>query len=268
MLIDQKHLAVASLASLLILGGCRKAEDLDVDASQCWNPKILRTKVGNAIFDLPPGIKFNPHHTKTPPGILQIAPKSRYSHPEYRLNCQVKDNVPFDLNNHVSYALTQSYGGNSPFLGEIRPYDPNSKDKRFSYYFSDAKDIRKINFPRYTSTFRGKRETERLLVFGFKGREAELSCQVWGAQTASEDAWVDGTTYAYACAGDIPLRMGDIIITVATAKAQLDPDTKKPRMPRPERWPIQWNDVIQKITSYRIDQSGTDNAFIASGQGV
>ena len=83
-----------------------------------------------------------------------------------------------------------------------------------------------------------------------------MPCLVWGKQNPSEDAWVDGTTYEYGCSGGIPLLMGDIIITVATPSTILDPDTKKPRMPPPERWPEQWNDAIQKITSYRIDQAG------------
>ena len=258
MSIKRKQFAVAGLAPLLILGGCWKAEDIDVDASQCWNPKIIRAKVGNAIFDLPPGIDFYIQNgNKTPPpGILMIDSKSRSSHPEYRLYCQDKKNVPYDFSNHVLYTLLPSYGRPLPLLGEIRPYDPKSKDKRFSHYIADVKDVGKIKYLRSTSTFRGKRETERLLVFGFNGREADLPCQVWGDRTPSGDAWLEGTTFAYSCAGGIPLRMDDIIITVADPNTLFNPDTKKPRKPPPELWPIQWRDAIQKITSYRIDKAG------------
>ena len=256
MSIRRKHFAVASLASLLILGGCWQAENLDVDASQCWNPKLLRAKVGSAIFDLPPGIEFRTHGEKTPPGILTISSKSRSSNPAYRAYCQNKNNVPCDFSGHVRYVLKPSYGRPLPLLGEIRPYNPSAEDKRFSYYIADVKDVGKIKYLRSTSTFRGKRETERLLVFGFNGREADLPCQVWGDRTPSGDAWLEGTTFAYSCAGGIPLRMDDIIITVADPNTLFNPDTKKPRKPPPELWPIQWRDAIQKITSYRIDKAG------------
>jgi hypothetical protein len=254
---------IPAIAFLIVLSGCWAAERKDVEASQCWNPRILRAKVGNAIFDIPKGIEFFNVDEGRPPDLLWLNLQSHSFDSNFRITCQSKSNVPLDFGDHVGYQLeSKKDGRTSKLIGEIRTYDPKSKDKRFYFYLVDMKDVLSIKLIGYTSRFNinpnsGRNlEVGRNLRFGFGGRSVEVPCQVWGELTKSEDEWVKGTTFAYSCAGGVPIRIGDIIITVTDPNALFNVQTGKVRIPPPEFWPLQWHDTVAKITSYRIDKSG------------
>ncbi|MFT4027713.1 MAG: hypothetical protein QM676_13050 [Novosphingobium sp.] len=257
--------AIIAITGMSALAGCG-TKSVDVDA--CVNPRLLRVKVAQTIFDLPNTvtsahpITMDLERTDEKLGIVSLNYAARNSDPANRSDCNRKGQPVADFG--YDMGLVYQGDGTEPAeyrlgnkmhaLLDIAKYDPQRKGSWRSEYLADVADIEHVRFVERIEIppIGNHRMGQAIYKFAYKGREIEMKCQVW------DDSKVDGRkndarpAYPNQCVPAMPFRAGDIIIGV-NQRSHAGGRGAKARLIPPEEWPKQWAYTINKILSFRVD---------------
>lgn len=246
------------------LSGCR---DRRASVDQCADPKLLRVKVGDTVFDLPNTVS-SPHalsadETRTDEklGILRLSYRAHTSDPSNRSDCNSKTQRVADFGDDMGLVFEgdgsepKDYrlGDRMHAIVEMRRYDKNNNWAGKWEYLANVEDIEKVRFvrrysiPRKTPTINAE-----AFVFAYQGRIIKMECQIW------DDSKIDGKKddprppYPNQCVPVMRFRAGDILIGVDQRGWRSDAGNRYSLIP-PEEWPKQWAFTITKLLSFRVD---------------
>jgi hypothetical protein len=265
-MIGQSRTALGLLFTLpaLILSGCNRPHGVSID--QCSNPKLLRAKVSDTVFDFPNSVGFlhgslySNEDELEKIGIVDIRYPEYEKNPEYRSDCNHKSMPVGDFKTDVRFIFKgdgtepQEYrlGNEMSSITAIRKYEPDSKSIFHSKYLADVDDIEKVVFlgvkdiPPVKNVF----GNWSIFEFGFKDRRMSMEC-AWTSAKAPYGEYKATPPFPYLC-DDMTFRSGDLLISVGQESIRGLPGEDQQLIP-PGEWPKQWAYTIRKILSYRVD---------------
>lgn len=239
---------------------------MDVSA----NPKLLRVKVGDTLFDLPNTVDrpsaliMDLERKPEKLGIVNINYNAHVSNPANRWECNRKTHPVADFGSDMGFVYRgdgsepKDYrmGDKMYAIADIVRYDRNSDARYRRNYLADVGDIEKVRFvrriflPRKISPYDGG---EAEYEFAYQGRHMKMRCQIWDDSKFKERRDDPRPAYPNLCVPNMPFRAGDILIGVdqrsyaggSGAKAHLIP---------PEEWPKQWAYTINKVLGFRVQK--------------
>lgn len=249
--------AIVTFTALLLLSACG---EFGSEAEECWNPKLLRVRVGHTILDLPRGVDIESWDGKDPDGFLTLRFKDSVGN---RRTCQRKDRVPLDYGQRARLVMRDRPAERDYILSEL--YDVSSPLNQSLFDFRRRMPSGFVNNPNYISDYRlanavkfvgsdkdGKRlgVNSRIYVFVYDERQFQTDCEIW---TDDPSGSSPRPAFPYRCSPRWSFLMGDLIVAIdAQARAVRQEDGQRLIAP-PELWPTKWAAVLEEISTYRVN---------------
>lgn len=267
----QSRTALGLLFTLtaFVLSGCEQPHDVSID--QCSNPKLLRAKVSDTVFDFPNsvgslhGSLYSKVDELEKIGIVKIHYPEYKQNTKYRSDCNHKSKSVADFKTDVQFVFKgdgtepEEYrmGGEMHSITAIRKYEPYSKSIFRSRYLADVNDIEKVVFLGVKDVPPVKNVDSRwsIFEFGFKDRRMSMEC-AWTSAKAPQGGDHAIPPFPHICR-DMTFRAGDLLISVGQRSIQGLRGEDRQLIP-PQEWPKQWAYTIRKILSYRVSE-GTES---------
>jgi hypothetical protein len=248
--------AIRSISVLAITLLATACQDGMVSPDECWNPKLLRVKIGEEILDLPVGVDVNSKLEGTPDGIVRVRDVPGVS--GNRLYCQRKDRVPLEYGSWVTFSMHHRPEQGDYVLGEMMAY-PNQDTQRqleirrsstplFSRESDYLSDYRDAGRARFAGTINRWDDPKRGVIYRFTlgSRQTSSTCQMWPNDPAVIPG---GGLKPYSCIPGWSFRMGNLIVSTG---AQQEGQIRGSIAP-PETWPQKWVQVLNEIASFRVN---------------
>lgn len=236
----------------------------------CVDPKLLRVKVGDTLFDLPNTVDtpyamwMDGSGSDDNSGILRLSNSARMADPGNRATCNCRAQPIADF--HDNMAVVFRGDGSEPeafrmgnsakmySIVKIVKYDPVSTNSLQSSYLADVRDIEKVHFVETIDiTPKSSRNGFRTVLyrFSYNDRKMDLRCSIHDDSKFESSRKNPRPAFPVICSPRMPFRAGDIIIA-ADQRPYGGGTGQKAYLNPPEQWPKQWSYTINKILSYRV----------------
>ena len=234
---------------------------------QCWNPRLLRVRVGNALFDFPKDayrISVPQHSDErgrlvAVPNLVELDFDELRKDPLNRSECNKKGTGPIDGKDELSGTHQKDFGTDRQreyVVFSIYQYKPESKYPdfdRFRDYVSDITDADKVRLISSVVDRNGKAVT---YTFGYGGQKLMTHCQIWDDSKMSESFRKNPRPpFANSCSPKMSYRMDGVLIAMSEPPALADQAAGIRTKLLPEQWPAYWANTVKLLASYRVEQA-------------
>ncbi len=263
---------------MLVLTGCGDSSRLGSEA--CADTKLLRVKVGDAIFAFPSDTINGPMGIigEKEGGHELIAIANPDPEPDDLRECNRKERPVADFGDWISFTdgsaiddpselaklperIRRSYQiQNLDF--EISRYDPDHRANRHKIYHADVSGIEDIEFVGRVDKARQGSMPGKRADFEFRAgdKTLTLTCTVgYYSDYPDSDAKRGGTDGGGCDAADrrhATFRSGELLISIRTSVISHDGVVVDLS---PQDWPKMWAFAAQKALSYRTEDQGRAN---------
>ena len=151
------------------------------DPSDCWSLETHRIRVGDTIFDLPPGVRISSLSKEQRKTLIRI-PLSRRTRKTDRFYCQKKEHVPFEGGSYLSFLINPGLVSKYPHV--IRVYTPeDTPEENRKKYHKDIFNVSDLSGLKVLKEeFLGDGYGSVVYQFGIDGKKQEIKCSFRGCK--------------------------------------------------------------------------------------